>query len=121
MKIRIAILTVFVVVVCSCVNTTQKEKSVNSAVNKEEPERNIVGGWSESEVTPEVEKVIDYVLKEMNTMAKLDKILVVKTQIVKGKNYDIKFKLDNGEVWNTIVYVDLKGNFKMNKIVEWKE
>jgi len=53
--------------------------------------------------------------------AKLDKIVAVKTQIVNGKNYDIDFKLDNGEVWNIIVYADLKGNFKMTKTASLKE
>ncbi len=116
MKIKMAILAVFVLVFCSCNNTTQKENPENSKVNKEITDRKLVGGWSEGEVTPEVEKAVDYVLQQLNTTAKLDTILLVKTQIVNGKNYDINFKLDNGEIWNTLVYADLKGNFEMNKI-----
>ncbi len=121
MKLRVSILTVFVVVLFSCNNTTQKGNPENSEVNKEITDKQLVGGWSESEVTPEVEKVVDYVLQQMNTTAKLDAILLVKTQIVSGKNYDINFKLDNGEVWNTLVYADLKGNFEMNKIKKLEE
>lgn len=79
------------------------------------------GGWSETEVTPEVEKALDFVLQQMNTTAKLDKIVKVKTQIVAGKNYDIDFKLDNDEVWNTVANRDLKGNYKMTKIATLKK
>lgn len=57
----------------------------------------------------------------MNTTAKLDKIVKVKTQIVAGKNYDIDFKLDNDEVWNTVANRDLKGNYKMTKIATLKK
>ncbi len=121
MKIKTAILAVFVVLLCSCNNTTKQGSLENAEVNKEITDKQLVGGWSESEVTPEVEKAVDYVLQQMNTAAKLDTILVVKTQIVNGKNYDINFKLDNGVVWNTLVYADLKGNFEMNKIEKLKE
>ncbi len=84
-------------------------------VHLNKKEKQLAGGWSETEVTPEVEKALDFVLKQMNTSAKLDKIVKVKTQVVAGINYDIDFKLDNGEVWNTVVYKDLKGNYKMTK------
>ena len=83
--------------------------------------KSLAGGWSDKEVTPEVEKVLDFVLQQMNTSAKLDKIVKVKTQVVAGVNYDIDFKLDNGEVWNTVVYKDLKGNYKMTKTATLKK
>ena len=75
----------------------------------------MTGGWSETEVSPEVESALDFVLKQMNTAAKLDKITSAKTQVVAGINYDIDFLLDNGEVWNVVVFRDLKGNYKMTK------
>ena len=81
----------------------------------------MTGGWSETKVTPEAEKALDFVLQQMNTSAKLDKIVKVKTQVVAGVNYDIDFKLDNGEVWNTVVYRDLKGNHKMTKVATLKK
>jgi len=89
-------------------------------LNKKQLERQLAGGWSETKVTPEVEKALDFVLQQMNTSAKLDKIVSVKYQIVKGKNYDIDFKLDNGEVWNTVIYMDLNRDFKMTKIASLK-
>ena len=67
-----------------------------------------------------VEKAVEFVLQRMNTSAKLDKIVKVKMQIVKGRNYDIDFQLDNGEIWNVVVYMDLDGNFKMTKTATLK-
>ncbi len=84
-------------------------------MNLNNKEKSLTGGWKDTEVTPEVEKTLGFVLQQMNTTSKLDKITKVKTQVVAGVNYDIDFKLDNGEVWNTIVYKDLQGNYKMTK------
>ena len=85
-------------------------------VHLNEKKRQLTGGWNKTEVTHEVEKVLDFVLQQMNTSAKLDEIVSVKMQIVKGRNYDINFLLDNGEIWNTIVYVDLDGSMKITKV-----
>jgi len=84
-------------------------------LNNHKHNKKLVGGWSKTEVTPKVEKALNFVLQQMNTSAKLDKIVSVKTQIVKGRNYNIDFQLDNGEVWNAIVYVDLDGSMKLTK------
>jgi hypothetical protein len=73
------------------------------------------GGWNTSIVTPEVEKATDYVLSMMNTSAKLEKIVAVKTQVVAGTNYAIDFKLDDGQVWNTRVFRNLNGKFTMTQ------
>ena len=51
----------------------------------------------------------------MNTAAKLKEILSVRTQVVNGMNYAIEFEMDNGEVWNTIVYRSLKGDMEMTQ------
>jgi cystatin-like protein len=75
----------------------------------------LLGGWANTEVTPEVEAALDFVLERMNTSAELEKILGVKTQVVAGINYAIDFQLDNGEVWNTMVFRDLSGNYSMTK------
>ncbi len=89
--------------------------NTEEAQTKSDTVRSMPGGWSSAEVTPEVEKALDYVLERMNTFAKLEKILEVKTQVVAGLNYDIDFQLDNGEIWNTRVFRDLSGNYSMAK------
>lgn len=81
-------------------------------------ERQLAGGWSNTEVTPEIEKILDFVLMQMNTAAKLDKIVAVKTQTVKGRNFDITFDLDNKERWHTIVYRDLDGKLSITQVAK---
>lgn len=78
-------------------------------------DNDMVGGWNTSIVTPEVEKATHYVLSLMNTSAKLEKIVAVKTQVVAGTNYAIDFKLDDGQVWNTRVFRNLTGKFTMTQ------
>ena len=94
---------------------------MNEAATEKKQGKRLLGGWSDSEVTPDVEAALDTVLKQMNTSAKLEKILSVKTQVVAGLNYDIDFQLDNGEVWNTRVFRDLDGNYSMTKTAARKD
>ncbi|MFA0112366.1 cystatin domain-containing protein [Vibrio sp. 10N.261.46.E11] len=75
--------------------------------------KNLTGGWSQSDVTPEAKQALDVVLGQMNTSAKLEKILSVRTQVVAGLNYAIEFEMDNGQVWNTVVYRSLQGDIEM--------
>ena len=75
----------------------------------------LLGGWTTAKVTPEVEAALDTVLTQMNTSAKLEKILGVKTQVVAGMNYAIDFQLDNGGIWHTRVFRDLSGNYTMTQ------
>lgn len=75
--------------------------------------KNLTGGWSQSDITREAKQALDVVLGQMNTNAKLKKIVGVRTQVVAGLNYAIEFEMDNGEVWNTIVYRSLQGDIEM--------
>ncbi|APP06022.1 cystatin domain-containing protein [Vibrio harveyi] len=90
---------------------TQSQSEANPICNTE----NLAGGWSQGEVTPEAQQALDFVLGQMNTAAKLKEILSVRTQVVNGINYAIEFEMDNGEVWNTIVYRSLKGDMEMTQ------
>ncbi|WP_045464487.1 cystatin domain-containing protein [Vibrio hyugaensis] len=108
---------VCVVALAGC---NQKEETV--APTQSQPEanpicsaENLAGGWSRGEVTPEAQQALDFVLGQMNTAAKLKEILSVRTQVVNGINYAIEFEMDNGEVWNTIVYRSLKGDMEMTQ------
>ena len=77
--------------------------------------KNLTGGWSQSDITPEAKQALDAVLGQMNTSAELKQILSVRTQVVAGLNYAIEFEMDNGEVWNTIVYRSLQGDIEMTR------
>lgn len=75
--------------------------------------QNLTGGWSQSDITPEAKQALDAVLGQMNTSAELKQILSVRTQVVAGLNYAIEFEMDNGQVWNTVVYRSLQGDIEM--------
>jgi len=75
----------------------------------------IVGGWSKSEIDEQVQDAVTFVLGQLKTSSKLDRIISVKKQIVNGVNYDLTFTLENGETWNAVVYRDLDGNFSLTK------
>ena len=76
----------------------------------------MAGGW-QSQPLPnaDAEAALASVLARMNTSARLERILEVRSQVVSGVNYDIAFRLDNGEVWNTRVYRDLAGHYQMTR------
>lgn len=78
--------------------------------------QNLAGGYQvQTTVSPEAKQALATVLAQMNTAAKLDKIIEVRTQVVAGINYAITFQLDNGEIWHTVVWEDLQGNYKMTQ------
>lgn len=100
-----------VILFSSCGGKSQKNE-VNSKINSEK----LVGGWRNAEVDTATEKALEFVLKQMNSSAKLEKITNVKVQIVSGKNYDIDFLMNNGQSWNTVIYQDLQGNYEIIKV-----
>ncbi|PHJ40303.1 2-oxoglutarate dehydrogenase [Vibrio sp. PID23_8] len=107
---------VCVVTLAGC---NQKEEAVTPAQPEANPicsAENLAGGWSQGEVTPEAQQALDFVLGQLNTAAKLKELLSVRTQVVNGLNYAIEFEMDNGEVWNTIVYRPLKGDMEMTRL-----
>ncbi|MGI2026494.1 cystatin domain-containing protein [Endozoicomonas acroporae] len=76
---------------------------------------NLPGGWTKSEVTPEVLKAVKLVVKGMEKSAKLKKMLAVHSQIVNGVNYALEFQLENGTIWSAIVYRDLEGKYNITQ------
>lgn len=83
------------------------------------PGEGLPGGWHrQGEVTDEARAALDSVLSQMNSAAKLKSIREVRTQVVAGINYAIEFEMDNGEVWNTVVYRDLKGQHSMKQVAK---
>ncbi|MGO0307401.1 hypothetical protein ACTL6P_12475 [Endozoicomonas acroporae] len=76
---------------------------------------NLPGGWTKSEVTPEVLKAVKLVVKGVEKSAKLKKMLAVHSQIVNGVNYALEFQLENGTIWSAIVYRDLEGKYNITQ------
>lgn len=66
-------------------------------------------------VTPEAQEALAAVLAQMNTSAKLKRIIEVRTQVVAGTNYAITFELDHGAIWHAIVWRDLQGKYTITQ------
>ena len=111
-KVLTVVLGALVLMICNVESAEMKTEGTQTECDRA---KRLLGGWNNTEITPEVEMALDFVLKQMNTSAKLEKILGIKTQVVAGINYAIDFQLDNGQVWNTIVFRDLSGNYSMTK------
>jgi hypothetical protein len=73
------------------------------------------GGWNEGTVDQPTEEAVAFILSQMNSKAKLKRVVGVKKQVVNGMNYDITFELDNNTLWNAIVYRSLSGEFSIRK------
>ncbi len=74
---------------------------------------NVPGGWKTFEVTPDVQRAMDFVLTRLDTLSAFKQILNVHAQIVSGVNYALEFEMDDGSVWNTVVYRDLDANYEI--------
>jgi hypothetical protein len=113
MRKALLVTLVGVVVLAGC---SQKGEVMTRSQEKANPicsTQNLTGGWSKSDITPQAEQALNAVLGQMNTAAELKQILSVRTQVVAGLNYAIEFEMDNGEVWNTVVYRSLQGDIEM--------
>jgi len=87
----------------------------NGPAMDESGNRHRVGGYQEVEIDQRVEDAVAFVIGQMSTSAKLQKIIGARAQVVSGMNYDINFMLDNGETWNALVYKSLAGDFSIVK------
>ncbi|MCG9543521.1 cystatin domain-containing protein [Vibrio satsumensis] len=111
---KVLLVTVFsVAALAGCSQKSEVPEQAQETANPICSTKNLTGGWSQSDITPEAKQALDVVLGQMNTSAKLEKILSVRTQVVAGLNYAIEFEMDNGQVWNTVVYRSLQGDIEM--------
>ncbi|CAK2697333.1 2-oxoglutarate dehydrogenase [Vibrio crassostreae] len=111
---KVLLVTLFsVAALAGCSQKSEVPEQAQETANPICSTKNLTGGWSQSDITPEAKQALDVVLGQMNTSAKLEKILSVRTQVVAGLNYAIEFEMDNGQVWNTVVYRSLQGDIEM--------
>jgi len=75
----------------------------------------LVGGYESVEIDLRVEDAVAFLLGRMNTTAKLERIVGARAQVVNGTNYEVTFKLDNGQSWNAVVHRSLAGDFSIIK------
>jgi predicted amidohydrolase YtcJ len=71
------------------------------------------GGWTDTEITTDVEGAVDFVLSRMNNASPLKEILSAKSQVVKGINYEVTFSLENNTLWTARVNRGLDGKYTL--------
>ncbi|WP_052190973.1 cystatin domain-containing protein [Chitinibacter sp. ZOR0017] len=77
---------------------------------------NLAGSYHpQTSVSPEAEEAAAVALRQMNTSAKLEQILEVRTQVVAGLNYALRLRLSNGEEYQTVVWRKLDGSWEVTQ------
>jgi hypothetical protein len=90
-----------------CNETTKKTTIEEKVVVMEQKQRNLVGGWKSIEITDTVKELASYVLAEKNIESPIKELSNAASQVVSGKNYRFQMLLENGETWETQVYVNI--------------
>ncbi len=72
-------------------------------------------GGTNSMLPQTLKRQCTFVLNKMETLASFKQILSVHAQIVSGVNYAIEFELNDGSVWNTVVYRNLDGEYAITQ------
>lgn len=113
-KVCCAIATAFILSGC---DKPKEEPPVDNKVAEAicNTKESMPGGWAKSEVTPEVNKAMELVIKGAQKLAKLKKILSVHSQVVSGVNYAMEYQLESGTVWSAIVYRNLDGKYTITQ------
>ncbi|MCG6279796.1 cystatin family protein [Vibrio diabolicus] len=112
MKLKTVLVCALLILLAGCQqeNPSQATQLATSA-DVCNTQGNMPGGWNEFNATPDAQKAMAFVLKRMDTIASFKQILNVHAQIVSGVNYAIEFELDDGSIWNTVVYRNLDGEY----------
>ncbi|ASW83282.1 2-oxoglutarate dehydrogenase [Vibrio anguillarum] len=73
------------------------------------------GGWQATEITDEAKEALKSALAQMENNAQLKDIIDVRSQVVNGVNYAIEFEMDDGSIWNAIIYRSLEGDYLLTQ------
>ncbi|OXX74446.1 cystatin domain-containing protein [Vibrio sp. V03_P4A6T147] len=73
------------------------------------------GGWQAIEITDEAKEALKSALAQMESNAQLKDIIDVRSQVVNGVNYAIEFEMDDGSIWNAIIYRSLEGDYSLTQ------
>ncbi len=100
---------------CQQNNPEEETTEITASADVCSSQGNMPGGWKMFKSTPDVQKAMAFVLTEMDTPSSFKQILNVHAQIVSGVNYAIEFEMDDGVIWNTIVYRNLDGDYSITQ------
>ncbi|MBF4255779.1 2-oxoglutarate dehydrogenase [Vibrio anguillarum] len=73
------------------------------------------GGWQATKITDEAKEALKSALAQMENNAQLKDIIDVRSQVVNGVNYAIEFEMDDGSIWNAIIYRSLEGDYLLTQ------
>ncbi|WP_105902096.1 cystatin domain-containing protein [Vibrio gangliei] len=76
----------------------------------------IPGGWKETEVTPEARQAALLAATSLEGSHSVKEVLSVQEQVVAGKNYNVVFSIEDGTTYETKVYRNLQGQYKILSI-----
>nr|WP_267136016.1 cystatin domain-containing protein [Vibrio sp. J1-1] len=100
---------------CQQNNPEEETTEITASADVCSSQGNMPGGWKMFKSTPDVQKAMAFVLTEMDTPSSFKQILNVHAQIVSGVNYAIECEMDDGVIWNTIVYRNLDGDYSITQ------
>ena len=127
MLLKSSFFAICILFVFSCSSSTETkekveelEEEVTEIANEmtDKPKRGLVGGWSEAEITPIVEEAATFAVSKLEIESPLKEILSVKSQVVKGMNYEITYSLEDGTEWVSKVYRDLDGTLSLTETIQ---
>jgi hypothetical protein len=73
------------------------------------------GGWQATEITDEAKEALQSALAKIENHAQLKGIIDVRSQVVNGVNYAIEFEMDDGSIWNAVIYRSLEGDYSLSQ------
>lgn len=113
-KILLVALSSVALVACNSVSNVSSDKT-----NLQENcnlSHDIVGGWAQIDVTPDVLQAAKYAVKAIPGDHHLGKIYNVKQQVVAGVNYSITFSIENGDYYSAIIFRSLQNTYHVKDI-----
>ena len=116
MKTKILSSILVIAPLAGCSQYTKPETTSNIAPLCSESA--MPGGWRQSPITSEVEQAMLIVMPQVGAESRLKQINQVKTQVVNGVNYAIEFTLENGEIWNTLVFRNLRNDYMIEQVAK---
>jgi len=114
--ILLSVVSVVILAGCNQATPTNQEQISTMPHNPMCNSEAMPGGYyPPGEVTPEAEIAVELVLNQIATSSPLKQITDVRTQVVAGMNYAVEFELENGEIWNAIVYQSLNDEYSITQ------
>lgn len=105
-----------VLMACSSSPETKNTAETSTASTQEavcEPVKAMPGSWQQADITPEAKQAAVLATASMEGGYSLKEIQSVQQQVVAGMNYKVNFTIEDGDAYSTIVFRNLKGEYKL--------